>query len=74
MLAKKTSKNQITLPKRIVEQFPDVDYFEVRAEDGHIILEPARPGEAREVRKKLAELAVHESDVDAAIAWARSRS
>lgn len=74
MLAKKTSKNQITLPKRIVEQFPGVEYFEVRAEDGHIILEPARPGEARRVREKLAELTVRESDVDAAVAWARSHS
>jgi hypothetical protein len=33
-LAKKTSKNQLTLPKAIVEHFPDVDYFNVREEGG----------------------------------------
>jgi hypothetical protein len=32
MLAKVTSKNQITLPKAVVSQFPGVEYFEVRAE------------------------------------------
>ncbi|MBP1732475.1 MAG: hypothetical protein H6Q55_2904 [Deltaproteobacteria bacterium] len=26
MLAKKTSKNQLTLPKEIVKEFPGVDY------------------------------------------------
>jgi bifunctional DNA-binding transcriptional regulator/antitoxin component of YhaV-PrlF toxin-antitoxin module len=29
MLAKMTSKNQITIPKKIIEQLPDVEYFEV---------------------------------------------
>jgi hypothetical protein len=29
MLAKKTSKNQITLPKAIVQQIPATDYFDV---------------------------------------------
>jgi hypothetical protein len=27
MLAKKTSKNQLTLPKEIVKAFPDTEYF-----------------------------------------------
>ena len=33
MLAKKTSKNQITLPKAIVNAFPDAQYFDVRIKD-----------------------------------------
>src|SRR3972149_1130699 len=33
MLAKKTVKNQITLPKKIADRFPRVEYFDVRAED-----------------------------------------
>ena len=41
MLAKKTSKNQITLPKAIVRQLPDVDYFEVSLREGEIVLRPA---------------------------------
>ena len=28
MLAKKTSKNQLTLPKEIADKFPGVDLFE----------------------------------------------
>lgn len=43
-MAKKTSKNQLTLPKAIVDRFPGVDYFDVREEDGRIILSPAVPG------------------------------
>ena len=33
MIAKKTSKNQLTLPKKVVERFPDVEYFDVRVDD-----------------------------------------
>jgi hypothetical protein len=43
MLAKKTSKNQITLPKAIVEVFPDAQYFDVRVQDRKIILLPVNP-------------------------------
>ncbi len=39
MLAKKSSKNQITLPKAIVASFEDVDYFDVTTQNGRIILE-----------------------------------
>ena len=37
-VAKKTSKNQLTLPKAIVDRFPGVSYFDVREEDGRIVL------------------------------------
>ncbi len=39
-LAKLTSKNQLTLPKDIVAQFPGAQYFSIQAEYGRIILEP----------------------------------
>jgi hypothetical protein len=42
MLAKKTSKNQITLPKKIAESFPGVEYFDVRIENDKILLAPAK--------------------------------
>jgi len=29
VLAKKTTKNQITLPKKVVARFTDVEYFDV---------------------------------------------
>lgn len=71
MLAKKTSKNQITLPKAVAEQFPDAIYFDVSAEEGRIVLVPVRPDRADKVRAKLADLGIGEADVDDAIAWAR---
>lgn len=71
MLAKKTSKNQLTLPKAVVEHFPGVDYFDVREEGGRIVLVPLRPSRADEVRAKLEDLGIGEEDVDAAIQWAR---
>lgn len=73
MLAKKTSKNQITLPKAIVDRFPDATYFDVRAEDGRIILVPMQPGRADEVRTKLEALGIRDSDVEDAITWARRK-
>ena len=73
MLAKRIVKNQITLPKAIAIQFPDVEYFEVRAEDQRIILEPLRRGQADAVRKKLAALKITDSDIVEAVKWARKR-
>ncbi len=73
MLAKKTSKNQITLPKKIVDKFPGVDYFDVREEKGQILLFPVRTGRADQVREKLAELGIVAEDVTAAIEWARRK-
>ncbi|MFP5348400.1 MAG: AbrB/MazE/SpoVT family DNA-binding domain-containing protein [Gammaproteobacteria bacterium] len=71
MLAKKTVKNQITLPKKIADLFPNVEYFEVRAEDDRIVLEPLKNDRAGQVREKLARLKISEADVAKAVAWAR---
>lgn len=73
MLAKKTSKNQITLPVEVVRQFPGVDYFDVVAMDERIVLVPLRRSRAREVREKLEELGIGEKAVRDATAWARKR-
>ena len=74
MIAKKTSKNQITLPKKIVELFPECDYFAVSAEDGRIVLRPVDEDGLGKVQRKLEELGIRESDVDKAIEWARERA
>ncbi|MBI4524181.1 MAG: AbrB/MazE/SpoVT family DNA-binding domain-containing protein [Deltaproteobacteria bacterium] len=42
MLAKKTVKNQITLPKSIVDKIPDTEYFEVSLRGEEIVLKPVR--------------------------------
>ena len=71
MLAKVTSKNQITLPKAVVSQFPGVEYFEVRAEGEKIILEPVRRARVSEVWQKLEQLGITDRDVADAVKWAR---
>ena len=71
MLAKLTSKNQLTLPKRIVADFPGAQYFDVTQEDGRIVLTPVRVARADAVRAKLAALDLSETDVADAVAWAR---
>ena len=77
MLAKKTSKNQITLPKAAIAKFKDVEYFDVTVKDGRIVLEPVKitlvGSTLQETRKKIANLGLSEKDVDDAVAWARGR-
>ena len=77
MLAKKTVKNQITLPKAIVEKLPNTDYFEVSLQGEAIVLKPvvieAKGTKLERVRVKMKALGLTEKDVDAAIRWARNR-
>lgn len=77
MLAKKTSKNQVTLPKVIVRQLPAATYFDVSLRDGAIVLTPvviSTPGEKlAAVREKIRGLGLAEKDVEGAIRWARGR-
>ncbi len=71
MLAKLTSKNQLTLPKSVTNAVGAVEYFEVQAKGGQIILTPVRIQRADSVRAKLAELDLTEQDISDAVAWAR---
>ena len=71
MLAKLTSKNQLTLPKQALDALGAVSHFEVEVEGDRLVLTPARIGAAAAVRRKLAELGVSEADVADAVAWAR---
>lgn len=77
MLAKKTVKNQITLPKAIVDKIPNTDYFEVSLKGEEIVLRPVRIESSdtrlRGVRAKIKALGLTEKDVDEAIRWARGR-
>ncbi len=72
MLAKLTSKNQLTLPKAALEAVDKADYFDVAAENGRIVLTPVRITRADAVRGKLEEVGITEKDVAAAAEWARS--
>ena len=78
MLCKRTYKNQITIPKKVMEKFDGVEYFEARIREGVIILEPVEItplDESRlvKVRKKVAELGLTARDVEDAVAWARKK-
>jgi hypothetical protein len=71
MLAKITTKNQLTLPKAITNAIGPAEYFDVEARNGQIILTPVRIQRADAVRAKLAELDLKETEVADAVAWAR---
>ena len=71
MLVKLTAKNQLTLPKAITSVVGTPTYFEVKAENGQIVLTLVRIQRADAVRSKLAELALSDKDAAAAVVWAR---
>jgi hypothetical protein len=71
MLAKITSKNQLTLPKAATQAVGPAEYFEVEARNGQIVLTPVRIQRADALRAKLTELALSDTDVADAVAWAR---
>jgi hypothetical protein len=61
-----------------MEKFEDVEYFEVKTDEGKIILEPVKMTAIRDttlekVRGKIASLGLTLKDVDDAIEWARKR-
>ena len=72
MLAKLTSKNQLTLPRAVIAAVQATEYFDVTTENGRIVLTPVRVNRADGVRAKLAELGLSETDVTDAVAWVRS--
>ncbi len=78
MLAKVTSKNQITLPKKVMMHFINAQYFDVQENRGKIVLTPvsmnAQKITADGVRVKLAQLGITPTDVTDAIKWARGHS
>lgn len=73
MLAKLTSKNQLTLPKAVLNAIPPVEYFEIEVDGGRIVLTPVRVQKADAVRDKLEALGISEEDVEYAVNWARGK-
>jgi translation initiation factor IF-1 len=72
VLAKITSKNQLTLPKSVTLAVGPAEYFDVQTRDGQIVLTPVRIQRGDAVRAKLAELDLSEADIADAVTWARS--
>jgi len=75
MLAKMTSKNQITIPKKIVDRLPDVKYFEVDLKDGLVLLKPLKTYDATlgQIRSKMEKLGLDENCVREAVRWSRKK-
>ena len=75
MLAKMTSKNQITIPKKVMAQIADTKYFDVEYKDGKISLTPVRVlnTDLEKIRGKIKKLRLNDNIVSEAIEWARSK-
>ncbi|MBI5207287.1 MAG: AbrB/MazE/SpoVT family DNA-binding domain-containing protein [Candidatus Firestonebacteria bacterium] len=76
MLCKKTFKNQITLPKKIIANFGNVEYFDIQSEENKIILYPVMINTMTDIslsriREKISSLGLTEKDMESAIKWAR---
>lgn len=72
MRAKLTAGNLLTLPRAALAAVGPADCFDVRAENGRIVLTPVRASRADAVRAKLAGQGLSETDVGDAVRWARS--
>lgn len=75
MMAKLTSKNQITIPKKIIEQLGATRYFQVELQDGVILLKPLKTYETdlSKIRSKIKKLGLTPDSVGEAVKWARSK-
>ncbi|MEW6527795.1 MAG: AbrB/MazE/SpoVT family DNA-binding domain-containing protein [Spirochaetota bacterium] len=76
MLAKKTSKNQLTLPAKIVKEFPGIDYFDITVKNNKIIMVPVvmKPQTSiNAIREKIKKLGINDEDIKDAIKWTRKR-
>ena len=75
MLAKITSKNQVTIPKKIIEQIPETQYFEVDFKKGIILLKPLKiyGTDLELIRSKMKKLGLKQNSVAEAIKWAREK-
>lgn len=75
MLAKITSRNQVTIPKKIMDQLPDTRYFEVELKEGIVVLKPVTLYETdlEAIRSKMKQLGLEEDSVREAVEWARKK-
>jgi bifunctional DNA-binding transcriptional regulator/antitoxin component of YhaV-PrlF toxin-antitoxin module len=75
MLAKLTSKNQITIPKNVLSKLQKVKYFEVELTEGKIILKPVKivDTDLEGIRTKVKKLGLSQECVSEAVRWARSK-
>jgi bifunctional DNA-binding transcriptional regulator/antitoxin component of YhaV-PrlF toxin-antitoxin module len=75
MLAKITAKNQITIPKKIMDQLSETQYFDLELVNGVIVLKPVKVLDTNldQIRSKIDKLGLKPGSVSEAIRWARSQ-
>jgi len=75
MLAKVTSRNQVTIPKKIMDQLPETEYFDIELKNGVILLKPLRvyDTDLEKIRSKMKKLGLKSAAVREAVKWARSK-
>ena len=77
MLAKKTSKNQLTLPKEIADKFPGIDMFDAEVDNNRIVLVPVKmtpiSATLESIRDKMNKLGINEADISEAITRVRKK-
>jgi bifunctional DNA-binding transcriptional regulator/antitoxin component of YhaV-PrlF toxin-antitoxin module len=75
MLAKLTSKNQITIPKKVLSKMGEVEYFDVEYREGVVVLKPVKVYETDigGIRAKMKKLGLSRKSVEEAVRWARRK-
>ena len=75
MLAKLTAKNQITIPKQIIDQIPETSYFDVKLNGETVVMKPLTiyDTDLEQVRSKIKKLGLKPDCVAEAVKWARSK-
>lgn len=74
MLTKKTAKNQVTIPKALLDRLPPTDYFEAEVVGDSLVLRPVKVMEMVDigkVRDRLRRSRVKPNEVEKAVIWAR---
>ncbi|MBI2336897.1 MAG: AbrB/MazE/SpoVT family DNA-binding domain-containing protein [Deltaproteobacteria bacterium] len=78
MLAKRTYKNQITIPKEVIDKVGDTHYFDVSYQDGAICLRPVEIKNSHEhlktIRQKIKSLGLREEEIPKIIRQVRSKA
>ena len=76
MLTKKTMKNQVTIPKALIEQLPPTEYFDAEVVGGALVLRPVQVvplADIGQVRGRLKRGRVRPDEVQHAVRWAREK-
>jgi hypothetical protein len=77
MFTKKTSRNQVTIPKSLIERLPPTDYFEAEVVGGTLVLRPVIVVpmiEIDRVRARLRRSRVGPDTVRRAVQWSRRKA